>query len=282
MKASARGKYRWRIAYLGHIKVDADEEWSLPLHTHNDTLELSLISSGEGTLYYNSKTITVHKGDLLVKCANVPHAERKMPGEPFEQLYIGIPYGDLTAQQLEFVRSHIISPVLQTGISFPFLEQSIYYIAEICEKGEMYPEKLLDDVSNGFFSAVNFLVEKSSFRVQQLEISENIKQVMYYLDENYLKDIDLNDIARRFYISPCYLSRRFKQETDYSIKQYLINRRMGEAIRQLIFEETDIKEIALSCGYSNLQYFYNAFKKFTQCTPSEFREKYFYRHLLLY
>lgn len=42
----------------------------------------------------------------------------------------------------------------------------------------------------------------------------------------------------------------------------------------LIYEDISVKEIAVSNGFSNVQYFYKAFKKETGMTPVEFRDKF--------
>jgi LacI family transcriptional regulator len=49
---------------------------------------------------------------------------------------------------------------------------------------------------------------------------------------------------------------------------------MGEAQMRLAFQDTPIKEIAVDCGYSSLQYFYPVFKKTIGATPREFRDNY--------
>jgi AraC-like DNA-binding protein len=49
---------------------------------------------------------------------------------------------------------------------------------------------------------------------------------------------------------------------------------MGESERMLLFEDVSVKEIAQKNGYSNLQHFYAAFKKFTGYTPMEFKQLY--------
>jgi AraC-like DNA-binding protein len=49
---------------------------------------------------------------------------------------------------------------------------------------------------------------------------------------------------------------------------------MGEAEKLMIFDDVSIKDIAEKCGYSNLQYFYATFKKFTGYTPAEFKRLY--------
>lgn len=109
---------------------------------------------------------------------------------------------------------------------------------------------------------------------QDKKAAQTVEQVMGWINENYAQKITLNGLAERFFISPFYLEKKFKESTGYSVNQYVIDRRMGEAQRLLIFENTSIKEIAISVGYSNLQYFYATFKKYTGKSPVIFRHLY--------
>jgi AraC-like DNA-binding protein len=98
--------------------------------------------------------------------------------------------------------------------------------------------------------------------------------IQAFLNLHYMETISLDDLSKSFYISVYYLERRFKSLTGYSVNQYIIHRRMGEAERLLIYSSLSIKEISVKCGFVSVPYFYSTFKKYTRCTPSEFREKY--------
>lgn len=72
----------------------------------------------------------------------------------------------------------------------------------------------------------------------------------------------------------CYLARQFRKYTSFTINNYIVSCRIGEAQRRLIHEENRIDEIAALCGFSNLSYFYTSFKKNVGCTPAQFRKAY--------
>lgn len=103
---------------------------------------------------------------------------------------------------------------------------------------------------------------------------KDITPVLRYIEQNYALDLSLDFLAKKFFISPFYLSKKFKAQTVFTINNYIISCRMGEAERLLIFSDTPIKDIALKCGYDNLPYFYTTFKKYAGCTPQEYKLKY--------
>lgn len=98
-------------------------------------------------------------------------------------------------------------------------------------------------------------------------------EVESYVKSNYNKDISLKSVAERFYISPVYLGQLFKKRFGVYFKDYLHNLRIEEAKRLLRKTDLKVYEIAFEVGYSDPNYFINKFKKYTQLTPLEYKEK---------
>ena len=94
-----------------------------------------------------------------------------------------------------------------------------------------------------------------------------------YINENFRRDISLDDVSREVDISPYYFSKLFKQETGKNFIEYLTEirlRRMPENFCRI--HSYSIKEICAQSGYSDPNYFSRIFKKYEGVTPSEFRE----------
>jgi YesN/AraC family two-component response regulator len=114
-------------------------------------------------------------------------------------------------------------------------------------------------------------------RVEQKKYSSLIAGVLEYIDTHFSEPLSLDSIAKNFFVSSYYLAHKFKSETGYTMKQYILNRQLGEAQSLLVFSDISIKDIASICGYSNLQYFYSVFKKSVGSTPNELRN--FYKNI---
>ena len=69
-----------------------------------------------------------------------------------------------------------------------------------------------------------------------------------------------------------YLNRIFKNVMKVSISQYIINERMKLAAQLLKKPELSMNAIAEGVGYSSYSYFVSAFKKYYDCTPSQYRK----------
>ena len=109
--------------------------------------------------------------------------------------------------------------------------------------------------------------------VKEKESETVISKAKNYIQENYQKDISLDDVSRHVDISPYYFSKLFKQEDGRTFIEYLTGIRIQEARRLLRNPGYSIKEIGIMCGYSDPNYFSRIFKKYEGVTPSEFRER---------
>ncbi|OXM84894.1 response regulator transcription factor [Paenibacillus rigui] len=99
-----------------------------------------------------------------------------------------------------------------------------------------------------------------------------IAKVQEYVQANLAGEITLTEAAARVHLNPSYLSQLFKQQLNRNFVDYIVEVRMEEAKRLLCCTSLRISEIADRVGYSDVAYFSNTFKKWNQCTPSEFRK----------
>jgi len=94
-----------------------------------------------------------------------------------------------------------------------------------------------------------------------------------YLNENYLNDISLYEIAEYFHLTPAYFSTLVKEVTGTSFLKSLIQVRIGKAKHMLRETDTKIYKIAKETGYNDVKYFNRVFKKEIGITPIQYREE---------
>ena len=114
------------------------------------------------------------------------------------------------------------------------------------------------------------ITEHAPADVYKRQIIDRAKE---YINENFRRDISLDDVSREVDISPYYFSKLFKQETGKNFIEYLTEIRLKNARELLQDSRLSIKEICAQSGYSDPNYFSRIFKKYEGVTPSEFRER---------
>lgn len=100
-----------------------------------------------------------------------------------------------------------------------------------------------------------------------------IKKATTYIQENFDREISLNELASIAGFSPYYFSRKFKRETGLTPHQFLLSTRIDAAKYNLSNSNMTIKEIASSCGFEDESAFCYCFRKRVGCAPGKFKSK---------
>ena len=99
-----------------------------------------------------------------------------------------------------------------------------------------------------------------------------IQRVAEYIQNNFRNKITIDDIAQVVYLSPCYVSRIFKQGLGCTLMEYLTQVRVEEAKTMLKNPKYNVMQVAEESGFEDPAYFTRVFKKIEGITPSKFKQ----------
>lgn len=102
---------------------------------------------------------------------------------------------------------------------------------------------------------------------------QRIREIIYYMEENYHQKITLDDVSEKFYLSSSYLSRYFKEKVGTGFNHYLMNIRLEHAVKELLYTSDSISHIAMNNGFPNVKSFVHYFKEAYKKTPKLYREE---------
>ncbi len=94
------------------------------------------------------------------------------------------------------------------------------------------------------------------------------------IENNYWKNIHLHDIASDVGVSRFHLNRLFKDRTGYTPRMFLEKVRIEKAKELLLTTALNSTEVGYQIGYKSISSFYNAFKRSTGLSPSQFQANY--------
>lgn len=103
---------------------------------------------------------------------------------------------------------------------------------------------------------------------------EYVKKSLRFIDYNYSRDIDVDDIAANAGISRSHLYRLFMQHISIPPNEYLTRYRIQKASILLKFHSLSVGEAAYSTGFSDQLYFSRVFKKYKGVPPSRYAESF--------
>ncbi len=101
--------------------------------------------------------------------------------------------------------------------------------------------------------------------------SRRVQKVKQYINDHYAEPLKLADLAELVGMSPVAFSRFFRQRTDRTLSDYIVDIRLGYAARMLVDSSKNISEICYECGFNNLSNFNRTFKAKRHYTPRDFR-----------
>ena len=99
-------------------------------------------------------------------------------------------------------------------------------------------------------------------------------EVSAYIRRHLSEPIRAEDMARELYISRPHLSQKFKEETGETLTDFILKEKTEEAKRLLRYTDKSSAAIGTYLGFSSQGHFSRVFKKYAECMPSAFREKY--------
>ncbi len=121
---------------------------------------------------------------------------------------------------------------------------------------------------------LNILSRISSIEKRQHIPENHLSAIMEYINKNLSEKITLDHICEKHHISKYYLCHTFKETTNMSIMNYILNQRIALAKNLMIHSDKSISEIAVESGFSTFSYFSRIFKTIEKISPREFRKKY--------
>lgn len=99
-----------------------------------------------------------------------------------------------------------------------------------------------------------------------------VEPVLKEIEVHYSTELTVQELSRKVYITPQYLSRLFRRFLGCSVYEYLVTYRINRARELLVSNpRMEVQQVAGRAGFSDTSHFIAMFKKATGVTPLEFR-----------
>lgn len=98
------------------------------------------------------------------------------------------------------------------------------------------------------------------------------RQIVSYIESNYMHELQLDTLAELTYLTPSHLSRLFKKITGTNFKEYLQEVRLRHAVEEMRRTGHTITAIAFNNGFPNVNALNTAIRRKYGMVPNEFRD----------
>lgn len=119
-----------------------------------------------------------------------------------------------------------------------------------------------------------FSKNQTSIGLKQSVRQKRMQEMLKYIDKNFQEELTLEKIADVAHVSISECTRTFKDFTNYSPYEYLLQYRIREAANLILADDDKIEIIAIQTGFKDVSSFIQAFKKRVGKTPLQYRKKY--------
>ncbi len=265
-----------------HIVERHKTEFTYPLHQHKE-FELNFIENGRGVRRVVGDSVE-EIGDydlVLVGGEDLEHVWEQGDCKSNDIREITIQFsGDIFSGELlaknQFASIKKMLKRAGHGLSFPVsavmrVYSTIDTIAREQSRFVQFLKFLYVLYELSVAEEVRVLASSSFAHVEKTTESRRVQKVKQYIDENYSKPLRLSDLADLVGMTPVAFSRFFRQRTDRTLSEYIVDIRLGYAARMLVDSSKNISEICYECGFNNLSNFNRSFKTRKGLTPREFR-----------
>ena len=134
-------------------------------------------------------------------------------------------------------------------------------------------ESILIDLLYHLINNFHYLTYEREELKSNTEQLARYHRISKYIFNNYDSNITLQEIAKKEFLSPHYLSHEIKNATGYSFTDLVNQTRVEESAKLLLDSDLSISEISDEVGFSHVRYLNKNFKNYYGCTPLQYRKK---------
>lgn len=126
------------------------------------------------------------------------------------------------------------------------------------------------DLRNQMREVISGVIEEISQGRKRMNL-EIFEKAIEYINENFSKEITLEDVSEHIHISSYYFSHAFKKYIGMTFIEYLTRIRIKKAKKLLLTTDLNIGEVGKQVGYDDHNYFSRVFKNLEGIPPSKFK-----------
>lgn len=260
------------------IKISYANIKEYPIHWHN-SIEILYVLRGSINVNVDTDSFEVLEKEMEI--INVDEAHRIYSNEDNKVLIFHIDpyffekyYKDINNI---FFYTNSTDDGAQEGEEYDMLRNFLAkLLCEAVQKLDDYDkeiESILVDLLYHLINNFHYLTYEKEELKDKSEQLARYHRISKYIFNNYDSNITLQEIAKKEFLSPHYLSHEIKYATGYSFTDLVNLTRVEESVKLLLDSDLSISDISDEVGFSHVRYLNKNFKNYYGCTPLQYRKK---------
>ena len=259
------------LVLLGH-SIASKAMFPMRSHVHPDCLEAVVIMKGNECYLVDGKKYELSGGEAFISFVNQRHSNGDSPQGISEFIWFQInPFTEngflgLSKECVAAVKERLIRMDTHTlkvdNESMALLKKSFKSFMHMNDDARIYAQGL-------------FVAFLSRLFLNRSEPEDNdflMQRAVEYIQSNIRNAILLRDLCSVCKMSLSSVKHKFKQYTGETPRDYINHRKIAEA-KKLLDSGRSVTETAMLLSFNTSDYFSVVFRKYTACTPSEYRAR---------
>ena len=280
---NAHGSFGFPINLL-HIVMSDYPFGRFNGHWHPE-IEITYIAGGEMQYQVNEVAYTLKKGDCIFVNRNVLHAGAVGPGT--DCIFIVFDFNPIlvTGYENSVIDEKYVSPVLNAesfssciftgvGAAHASIQQLVAQMEQHYTGREECYELAIKSILNAIWALIyrQFTAQAADTGTQgESKLIQRVKKAFTFIYEHYSEPITLDEMASACHTSKSEFCRLFKAAMHQTPFDFLLHYRIQKSLPLLCSTDQSVTEIAGCVGFSGSSYYSEVFRKFMQCSPTEYR-----------
>jgi len=238
---------------------------------HNE-IELNYVICGNMWLRRGAETVILDSGQAAIHWAAVPHQVIKVEAET-TIAWLVIPLAWFLSWKLSpaFNQRILSGGILPPGKDFG--ERVAGWARDFGKSGELdLAIKLeIEALFRRLALSPGVSPQSLALATSNAQLCRHTEKIVFAITQHFREQITVAGIAKMVGLHPEYAMRLFRNQWGITLWSFLLNQRIAEARRLLVFSDAPVTDIAFACGFQSLGRFYASFRKQCGCTPLAYR-----------
>ena len=242
-------------------------------HTHFDFYELSLITSGNGTIDANGVKSKVEKDDIYLSLPFDNHSLNADPDSLMNYYFFAFTIKDPELNKQMKKLSALIKDERKRIFRNDTLKQLVAEAVSEIDSFNFYKKVYLSNL----FTQIVIQILRSIVKIDNKKRIPTTKnelcyQIMSYITTHIYSISNLAEIAYALNYDYTYLSKTFVATTSQTISDYYREQRLETACMLIRENNMNFTQIADKLHYSSIYAFSKAFKKQYKMSPNRYKK----------
>lgn len=231
------------------------------LHTHED-YEIMLFLDVDAKFVIEDRVYLLEPYDMIIIREHEMHCFYRHIPKPYRRIILGVNQNFFKENRCEEYEKHFLKTSHGMDNKIPASIVKSSGLLDAFMRYQKYSRDFSTDdapVLKSIIIEILYLINNCSEFAKADPVKGSMKPVLAYINEFFYKDITLDLLCTKFYISKPYLCKAFQKSTGLTVNQYLRKKRLAK-VRELKSQGINISEAAVRAGFRNYTAFYRAYK----------------------